>query len=149
MELSAKDENEKILKEHIPYTYERYAGYSNQGARRVTIPIGFYFIDPEKVNANIWKEDKKRKGLFYPSKKSKEGREMQHILDSLKSFSAFKLLDMMNIEYTGIGNFSTPFLELAGDTLIIVLDDKFEPKIKGFIEITRKEALKLLEFIES
>ena len=90
----------------------------------------------------MWKEDVKRKGLFYPSKRTKAGKEMQKFLNSLDSYSAFRLLDEIGIDY--YGEFHTPFLEVVGDAVVVQLDDKHEPKDENFIEITKKEAFDLL-----
>lgn len=143
-ELTAKSENKKILEESFP-SYERFSGYRDQGAQRIAIPVGFYFTNPDEVDRTAWMEDKKRKGLFYPSKRYSKGKEMQRILNSLKSFSSFKLMDLMGLECSGIGEFSTPYLEMVPEGLVLRLDDKFNPKDENFIEITSKEALELLD----
>ncbi|MDD3037924.1 hypothetical protein [Bacteroides sp.] len=142
-ELKTKEENKVLLKQHIPYAYEKFAGFTDQGARRIPIPVGFYFLHPEEVDLTVWKEDGKRKGLFYPSKRTKAGREMEKFLESLKSYSAFRLLDEIGIDYCG--EFHTPFLEMAGDVVVLHLDDHHEPKDENFIEITKKEACELFE----
>lgn len=141
-ELKAKEENKKLLRQHIPYAYEKFSGFTDQGVRRVPIPVGFYFLNPEEVDLTVWKEDAKRKGLFYPSKRTKAGKEMQNFLNSLKSYSAFRLLNEIGIDY--YDEFHTPFLEIAGDVVVVYLDDKHEPKDENFIEITKKEAFDLL-----
>ena len=59
---------------------------------------------------------------------------MQKFLNSLDSYSAFRLLDEIGIDY--YGEFHTPFLEVVGDAVVVHLDDKHEPKDENFIEIT-------------
>lgn len=141
-ELVAIAENKELLKKHIPYEYQKFAGFTDQGTRRITVPVGFYFIHPEEVDMTVWREDSKRPGLFYPSKRTKKGKEMQKFLDSLKSFSCHRLWEKLGVEY--IGEFYTPFLELSKDVIVLHLDDKQRPKGEELIEITRKEMLALL-----
>lgn len=141
-ELAAIAENKALLAQHIPYAYQKFAGFTDQGVRRIPIPVGFYFIHPEEVDLKVWREDCKREGLYYPSKRTKKGKEMQQFLDSLKSFSAHRLWDKLGVEY--IGEFYTPFMELAKDVIVIRLDDKQQPKGEDIIEITRQETLELL-----
>lgn len=145
-ELVAKKENRLLLAKHIPYQYQKFAGFTDQGGRRIPIPVGFYFLNPEEVDTTVWKEDSKKKGLYYPSKRTKKGKEMQKFLDSLKSYSAFRLLDKLGVDY--IGEFTTPYMELSKDVIVLHLDDKQEPKGEDFIEITRKQALELLDIDE-
>jgi len=136
-ELKAAEENKEFLKKNIPYKYERYCGYTDQGARRIPIAIGFYFLHPEEVDAKVWREDSKRAGLYFPNKRTKAGRNMQTLIDHQRGFSGFKLLDMLGIDY--YGEFSCPKMWVKKEIVLIALDDNHHPTDKNLIEITRKE----------
>lgn len=136
-ELKAIKENKEFLERNIPYKYKRYCGYTDQGARRIPIAVGFYFLHPEEVDTKVWREDAKRAGLYFPNKRTKAGRDMQAVIDCQRGFSGFKLLDMLGIDY--YGEFSCPQMWVEKGVVLIALDDKHQPKDENLIEITRNE----------
>lgn len=136
-ELKVSEENKEFLEKNIPYKYERYCGYTNQGARRIPIAIGFYFLHPKEVDMKVWREDAKRAGLYFPNKRTKAGCDMQKLIDRQRGFSGFKLLDMLGIDY--YGEFSCPQMWIEKEIVLVALDDNHQPKDENLIEITRKE----------
>ena len=136
-ELKVAKENKEFLERNIPYKYERYCGYTNQGARRIPIAVGFYFVNPEEVDTRGWREDVKRRGLYFPNKRTKAGRDMQALVDHQRGFSGFKLLDMLEIDY--YGEFSCPQMWVEKGVVLVALDDNHHPKDENLIEITRGE----------
>lgn len=136
-ELKVTEENKEFLKKNIPYKYKRYYGYAAQGARRIPIAIGFYFLHPKEVDTKVWREDTKRAGLYFPNKRTKKGRDMQELIERQRGFSGFKLLDMLGIDYHG--EFYCPQMWVEKGIVLLSLDDNHQPKDENIIEITRKE----------
>ena len=136
-ELKAIEENKKFLKENIPYKYERYCRYTDQGAHRISIAIGFYFLHPKEVDTKVWREDTRHTSLYFPNKRTKAGRDMHELIERQRGFSGFELLDMLGIDYNG--EFSCPQMWVEKGIVLVALDDNHHPKDENLIEITREE----------
>lgn len=143
-ELEAQENNNKLLAEHIPYEWEKFNGYRNQSYGRIPMYLGFYFKNPDEVDLKTWKESKDQKGLFYPNKRYKAGRDMNDFLvKSLKRFSFHHIWEILGIKDTE-GEHSVPYMEIEGEVILLYLDEKQEPEDKeNVIEITKKEFLEI------
>lgn len=135
-ELQIENENEAAIKQAVGLDYEIFLGRAGQqNLWRVTRYSGFKFTEPDKVDLKIWKDS--GDGMFIPNKKTKLGREMDLFLSNLKSSNYNKPLKILGLE-TPV-KFSFPYVEIAGDIIVMRLDDQFFPEDENLIEITKKE----------
>lgn len=143
-ELAAKKENNKILKELIPYKWEQYLGWKDNSFGRIPAYFGFKFENLEEIDKNIWKQDKNNPAYYVPNKRTKAGKEMAVKLDRLKRFSFYRIWEMLEIS-NETGSKSVPFLEIAGDILLLFLDDSQNPKDQNVVEITKREFIQIFK----
>ena len=137
-EIAIGERNKKAIIDKIPYKWKNFVGIiGQQSFNRVTQYFAFKFEEPEKVDMGVWKKHKEYPECFVPDNRRKGGKEMQKFIDNLEKSSFFELEEIIGTDH--IGRFTLPFLEIAGDILILYLDEKFEPKGDEFIEITSKE----------
>ena len=143
-ELQMKKDNEAAIEEKTGLKFKTFLGHnSQQNFRRVPQYTGFKFIQPEKVDLKVWKTDAEHKDIYVPNRKTKLGREMaEFLLNGLKGSIYNKVFEILKIEHGR--RFSFPFVELAGEVVVIFLGDDQEPKDKNLIEITKREFNELL-----
>lgn len=109
-----------------------------QNFMRVSTFSGFEFIEPDKVDLKIWKRHKEHNEIFVPNTKTKLGREIQEFLSNGLEGSRFDtVLEILKLE--DLRRFTFPFVEIAGEIIIMYLDDDHEPKDLNVIEITKRE----------
>lgn len=137
-EKEIEDNNEKTLAEKIPYKWEQSFGYSGQqNFTRTTEYSGFVFLEPEIVDAKVWKQDKN--GVFLPNKQTKAGREMSELLRKGLEKSWYRSpLKILGCDYD-LHRFKFPFVEQCNDVIVLFLDDQHTPVFDDVIEITSKE----------
>ena len=137
-ELAIGERNKKAIMDKIPYKWTKFVGsVGQQNFLRTTQYFAFKFEEPEKVDMNVWKRHKEYPECFVPDCRRKAGKDMKMFIDSLEKSSFFDLEEILGTHHRG--KFTLPFLEIAGDTLILFIDEKFEPKGVDFIEITKRE----------
>lgn len=132
--------NKELVKQKVELEFENFLGQSGQqNFWRVTQYNGFLFKEPDKVNPQIWSKHKQYPQASVPNKKTKLGKEMYNFLnDGVEKGNLYDLLEILDC--SPVGKFAFPYLHIANEnTLILYVDDKFEPKDKNFIEITSKE----------
>lgn len=109
-----------------------------QNFRRVSSFNGFEFTEVEKVDLKTWKRHKEHNEIFVPNTRTKLGREMQEFLSNGLEGSNFNtVIEILKLE--DLRRFTFPYIEIAGKTITIYLDDNHEPKDENVIEITKKE----------
>ncbi|GAB2552767.1 hypothetical protein [Rufibacter soli] len=138
-ELLWEDENKKSIIQKTGLEFDKFLGNKGQQTyNRVTQYQGFVFKEPEKVDPKIWKRHKHYPEAFVPNTRTKGGQEMyQFITNGLKGNVFYSLLEVLGLE--AMGRFTFPYLEIAGETLVLFLDDSMEPSNRNLIEITRTE----------
>ena len=138
-ELQIEKDNDKAISEKIPYKWEGFLGESGQQTiSRVRKYIGFEFTNPSEVDLKIWKEHKEHKGCYIPNKRTKLGKEMNHFLSYELGSSFFKnVFEILGVE--SHRRFTFPYVEIAGDTVLVYLGNNEDPRHKDLIEITRTE----------
>jgi hypothetical protein len=138
-ELKISEENKQAIKDKSGLDFESFYGHSGQqNFRRVTGYTGFKFTEPEKVDSKVWQRHKEHNDIFIPNKKTKLGREMdEFISNGLKGSNFNTPLKILGLEHPR--RFSFPFVDIAGEIIVLFLDDQFEPKDENVIEITKRE----------
>lgn len=131
--------NLAAIEEKVGLKFKTFLGHnSQQNFRRVPQFTGFKFLNPEKVDLNVWKIDKEHKDIYVPNRKTKVGREMaEFLLNGLEGSRYDAVFDILELEH--LRKFSFPYVEICGKTITIFLGNDFEPKDKNLIEITKKE----------
>lgn len=142
-ELLISEENKQAIRDKSGLDFESFLGHSGQqNFRRVTQYTGFKFTEPEKVDLKIWQSDKTHSKIFVPNRRTKQGREMEKfLLNGLKGGHFTEPLEIMGLEHPR--RFTFPFIEIAGEVILLYLDDQMEPKDENIIEITKCEFEKL------
>lgn len=132
-------ENRNAVEEKVGLKFTTFLGRGGQqNVTRVTGYQGFRFLQPAKVDPEIWKLNNEHDGIYIPNKRTKLGREMQDFLSNkLQKSWYMKPLEILGLP--DLNKFSFPFVEIAGELIIIYLDAQFEPKDKNVIEITKTE----------
>jgi hypothetical protein len=139
-EKQIEKENIEVITEKVGLEWKMEFGHTGQqNFRRVSLLMGFGFLEPEKVDLKIWKRHKDHNEIFVPNTRTKLGREMQDFLSNgLKSSSYNKVLKILKLEQ--LRKFTFPFVEIVKDGIIIIfLGDSHEPKDKNIVEITKHE----------
>jgi hypothetical protein len=131
--------NREAIEQRVQLEFKAYLGTSGQlNFRRVTQYDGFEFIDKGRVDRVIWIESKDYPGVFVPNRRTKLGRDMNSfLLNGLKGSMYDKPLEILNLPQ--IPQFTFPFVEIVGEVIIVMLDDRWEPSDPNVVEITRKE----------
>lgn len=147
-ELIFEEENKQAIKDFVGLDFSDSLGYSNQNSfSRTTEYIGFQFTEPEKVNLKDWRRDNDYPDVFIPNRKSKRGREISDFIrNGLKRSSFKKPFKILGLPITR--RFTFPYIEIAGELVLVRLSDTQEPKSSDLIEITRSEFIKILEAIQ-
>lgn len=137
-EKGIEENNKKALADKIPYKWDKYIGYAGQQAfSRTTEYYGFLFLEPEKVDTKVWKQDKD--GMFYPNKRTKAGREMAEFLrNGIKRSWYREPLKILGCDYDLL-RFKLPFVEQCNDVIVLFLDNKHILISEYVVEITSKE----------
>jgi len=138
-ELKIEEDNIKAIEEKTGLTWNNSFGHHGQQTfRRVSSFQGFEFKEVEKINPKIWKQHKEENTIYVPNTRTKLGREMREFLNNgLKGSNLKKVIRILELE--DLRKFSFPYLEIAGDVIIIFLGNGHEPKDDNVIEITKKE----------
>jgi len=144
-ELKIEEDNIKAIEEKTGMTWENsFGNHGQQTFRRVSSYQGFEFKEAEKVDTKIWKQHKEHKELYVPNTRTKLGREMQEFLNNgLQRSNYNRVIDILDLEH--LRRFTFPFVEIAGDLIIVFLGDEHEAKDENLIEITKKEFQSLRE----
>lgn len=139
-EIEINKRNKQKVEEKVPGYSKMFGVTSQQTFHRTWQYEGFVFANPENLCGKTWVQHKEHSEVFVPNSRTKLGKEMSKYLKGLECSSVFSLMDILDPEDKfNPGIFTIPFLEIKGDTLLLYLDDKFNPTDENFIEITRKE----------
>lgn len=142
-ELEARKENEELLEKLIPYKWEIYSGHRDNSYSRIPRYFGFKFENPDEVDMNVWKRDRSDPEMFVPNRKTRAGKRMATDLENLKYFSFIRFMEMLEItDYCG--RWVVPAMEIAGDAILVEVDDKHELKQPEAIMITKNEYFDIL-----
>jgi len=138
-------ENLSSIESKTGLTFQQFLGHSSQqNFNRVKEYTGFKFTEPEKVDPKIWKRHKELQDIYVPNRATKLGREMADFLfRGLKGSRYSKVFEILNLEHPR--RFTFPFVEIAGDVILLYLGDDQEPKSKDVIEITKREFTEINE----
>lgn len=138
-EIENDKRNRELIAEKIPQEWEGFFGREGQQTfNRTSVYRGFKFKNPNNLPKGVWVEKKGYPGIYIPNKRTKGGKEMDEFLDDLGGFRFTLIFEILGLG-DPIGTFSFPFVEIVDDTIIIMMDDQFELKGEGLIEITRTE----------
>lgn len=96
-----------------------------------------------KMDMKVWKRDPNHPEIFIPNKRTKAGKEMQKAISNLKCFSFMKIMDILDIK-DYCGRYVIPTLEIAGDTILVSVDDKHKLTQQDAIMITMNEFFNIL-----
>lgn len=138
MELEAHKQNQVTLAKLIPYKWDIYSGHRDNSFSRIPRYFGFKFENPEEVDMKVWKRDSNHPEIFIPNKRTKAGKEMQKAISNLKCFSFMNLFDLLGIK-NYCGRFAIPTLEIAGDIILVSVDDRHTLTQEDVIMITVDE----------
>lgn len=141
-ELQFEKDNVKAIEERTGMTFKNvYGNIGQQNFRRVSQYAGFQFDqDAIAIDPKTWKKLKDHPEVYIPNPRTKAGREMREFLQNgLKGGRYDNVLTALGIK-DELRRFSFPYVEiLSNKTIVVYLDDQFEPKINDLIEITRTE----------
>lgn len=143
MELEAHKQNQVTLAKLIPYKWDIYSGHRDNSFSRIQRYFGFKFENPEEVDMKVWKRDPNHPEIFIPNKRTKAGKEMQKAISNLKCFSFMEIMDILDIK-DYCGRYVIPTLEIAGDTILVSVDDKHKLTQQDAIMITMDEFFNIL-----
>lgn len=141
LELQMEEDNKKAIEEKTGMTWESYFGRRAQATfNRTTDYMGFEFIEKDKVDPKIWKQDKSDPKIYMPNTRTKVGRDMAEFLNNgLKGHRFSKIFDIIECERPN-GSFNWPYVEIFDDIIVMFLDAQNVPADKeNVIEITSVE----------
>ena len=140
-------ENNAAVKQLVGDDWDHFSGWEGQqNFYRVTMYSGFAFKHPENLPPKTWKKHKEFEDIYVPDRRTKNGRAIAEALDNLTHSSVICVLEILEMQMPG--RFTFPYIEICDDeTIVLYVDDKFdlEKKFHEVVEITKKEANKLLE----
>ena len=137
-ELQLEKDNLETVKKTVQYDWKEYLGYHGQtNFLRVSVYVGFKFLEPEKVDLSTWRLHKDHEGIYVPNKKTLKGRAINAVLQSIDGSSIFDLEEILNLDFSG--KFKFPVLEIVEDVIILWLDDAHKPTDENIVEITQKQ----------
>lgn len=136
-ELSTAKDNLEKIEAKVGLKFDKNLGYPGQTFHRIRRYIGFEFVEPDKIDKNIWKEAPENPGIYIPNRRFAKGREMAEFLASLPCGTFSEVFEIFGFRLHG--RFYHPYVEIVGDVIILFLDDKHEPNDDNVIEITKKE----------
>jgi len=143
-EIKMEKDNIGLIEEKTGLKWSKFYGHSGQQHwNRVTNYSGFNFITPEKVDVKVWRQHKDNPETFVPNSRTKAGREMESFLQNLPNSPFTQIFDLFKIELNG--KFTFPYVEIAGEIIILYLDNDI--RNKDLIEITKTEFEKLFKTI--
>lgn len=144
-ELRIEKDNEKAIKERTGLDFITFLGQKGQqNFWRITRYTGFKFTEPDKVDMKIWARNKQHPEIFVPNLRTKAGREMKYFLNNdLESSDYTEVFEILQLPE--VREFTFPFVEIAGELIIIFLGDNQESKNKNVIEITKREFQQIRE----
>ena len=140
-------ENNAAVKQLVGDDWDHFSGWEGQqNFHRVTMYSGFAFKHPEKLPPKTWKKHKEYEDIYVPDRRTKNGRAIAEALDDLPHSSVLYVFEILDMEM--LGRFVFPYIEICDDeTIVLFVDDKFdlEKKFPDVVEITKKEAIRLLK----
>lgn len=144
-ELKMSKDNLSKVKEQTGLDFSEFVGNSGQqNYWRTTQYHGFKFIDPEKVDQKVWKKDKEYPEYWVPNTRTKAGKKMQmFLLNELESSWVYTPIDILGLPH--LHKFTMPYVEIAGDLILMHLDDHYDIKDPDIIEITRTEFMDTMD----
>lgn len=142
-ELEIGKKNIELIEEKVGQKFNSFLGSnSQQTVLRVPQYIGFEFEDNTKLDPKVWIKHKDHEHILVPNKKTKAGKEMHTFLRSELGNSFYNnVFDILGVDVSG--NFTFPYLQIAGEILLLYIGDDIDPKNDKLIEITRKEFIEL------
>lgn len=148
-ELEIEENNRKLVKEIVGDDWNEFVGHKGQqNFARCTQFNGFKFNHPENLPPKTYVLDKEfgEDGVYVPNKRTKAGREIRVKLNNMPHSSIIRVFEILECEMSG--RFVFPYVEICDNGAIVVyMSDRYdlEKKFKDIIEITRKEAERLLK----
>ena len=146
-ELKIEKENKAAVKHLVGDDWDHFSGwYEQQNFFRVTTYSGFAFKHPENLPPKTWKKHKEYEGIYVPDLRTKNGKAIAEALNNLPHSSVISVFEILEMEMPG--RFVFPYIEICDDeTIVLFVDDKFdlEKKFPDVVEITKKEAIRLLK----
>lgn len=140
-------ENNAAVKQLVGDDWDHFSGWEGQqNFHRVTMYSGFAFKHPENLPPKTWKKHKEYEDIYVPDRRTKNGRAIAEALDDLPHSSVIYVFEILEMEMSG--RFVFPYIEICDDeTIVLFVDDKFdlEKKFPDVVEITKKEAIRLLK----
>lgn len=138
-ELAIAKKNENLIKEKSGLTFSRYLGYTDQsGFARCPRYVALGFDAPSKVDSKIWKKNTEYPECYQPNRRTKKGREMFDLLNSLETTYYTDVLKILNLKNEH-RRFQIPYMEYTNRVVLLHLDDNMVPEDKNVIEITSIE----------
>lgn len=134
------ERNEKKLIELFGSSWGQYFGHTGQSSfYRVKKYEGFAFLEPHKLkDPGAWKSSTDKKGLYFPNRKTKKGREIHRLLlNGLEVSSLFEVFEILGLD-SPTGRFKFPYVFAFKDVILVTLGD-VELTHKDVEEITYKE----------
>lgn len=144
-ELKMEEENAKRVREIVGNDWDSFCGWQGQqNIDRMTWYKGFAFKDPSKLT-NAWKKHKEYPDIYVPNTRTKAGKKIKDELGQLQKSSMFRVLEIFGLEVTG--KFCFPYMEICDSgEIVLAMDDQFNfDNFPEVIEITKREAERLLK----
>lgn len=145
-EIRIEAANRKAITEKTGLEWKAYLGHAGQqNFNRVCQFDGFQFLEPDKVDPKVWRRHNKYQEIFVPNKHTAQGKAITHFLLNVLGASSFinvyKALDLKLPH----GKFLFPYVEITGEVIILMIDNKSKVDHPDLIEITMKEFNELNE----
>jgi len=140
--------NRQTIENRIKLKFRFYAGGpAHGGVCRVRQYEAFKFDDGQEIDPQLWRECKHNKGYHEPNLKTKIGRELKEfLLNGLQKSDFRKPLNLLGISNCfDAWHIMLPKVHLAGDIIILSLDEVHVPADSNVIEITKKEYLSIVD----
>jgi len=138
-ELRIEKENKLAIIAKFGSDFGQFFGIDGQQQfRRVTQYKGFAFTNPENLELKDWVTHKENSSIYLPNRRTAKGREIaQFLFNGLEQSWYLDVIEILALK--NLNHFIFPFVVIAGDVILIFLDDKHEPSDKNVIEITKRE----------
>ena len=138
-ELRIEEDNKARLEKQFGKFKAFFGSSGQQNFFRVSHYSGFKFTNPEKIDMTAWKQHKDHADIFVPNRKTKAGKAAEKFIESLEGGWVDDPLKILGIYENKPNSFHFPFVEIAGEIIVLYLDDQMKPEDENVIEITRKE----------
>ena len=132
-------ENEKKLKEIVPFEWVSYFGHGMGSGFNLLVDYeGFVPKNKAIIQVDGWKKNKDDNTVFVPNKVTKKGKEDAKKLSELNKVWYREVFDVIDIKQEDLRRFTVPRLFLSKDKTEIYFKTSFEQKIdvKRFEEVT-------------